>query len=134
VTALTVRRAVWPCLAALVTVGVLFLAVFPSRTWLAQRESIADTTERISVLREQNQALQARVRVLGTDAEIERLAREQYNLVRPGEEAYALLPPAPDLAPAPRGEWTERVLEAVAEVRNVPYPPPAETAGTNAGQ
>ena len=27
-----------------------------------------------------------------TDAEVERIAREQYNLVRPGEEAYAILP------------------------------------------
>ena len=30
---------------------------------------------------------------LSTDAEIERLARQWYNLVFPGEEAYAVLPP-----------------------------------------
>jgi cell division protein FtsB len=33
--------------------------------------------------------------VLHTDAAIERLAREQYNLVKPGEEAYAILPARP---------------------------------------
>lgn len=59
-----------------------------------------------------------------TDAEIERLAREQYNLVRPGEEAYAILPGPADrptsIAPPPVGlrrpptpSLVDRVLDAV---------------------
>ena len=36
-----------------------------------------------------------RVEALGTDEEIERIAREQYNLVFPGEEAYGILPATP---------------------------------------
>lgn len=93
------RRAVWPIVVSVVFVVVLFAAVFPTRTFLAQRASISRAQEQLSVLEEQNAALEERAAQLRDDAEIERLAREQYNLVRPGEEAYALLPsPA---APSP---------------------------------
>ena len=95
------RRAVWPLVTGVVVVGVLFLAVFPTRTWLDQRRQRDAVAERVAVLREQNARLERRAGQLHTDAEIERLAREQYNLVRPGEEAYALLPAGPDPAPPP---------------------------------
>ena len=87
------RKAVWPLLGSVVLVGVLFIGVFPTRTYLAQRASISRAEEQLAVLGEQNAALEARARELQRDAEIERLAREQYNLVKPGEEAYAVLPP-----------------------------------------
>jgi hypothetical protein len=57
----------------------------------------------LQVLGEQNEDLQQRAKRLQTDAEIERLAREQYNLVKPGEEAYAVLPP-PSKAGAPAAD------------------------------
>ena len=94
------RRQGWVVAAAVVVIGVLFVAVFPTRTWLAQRQDLEATERKVAVLAAQNASLEARVTRLNTDAEIERLAREQYNLVRPGEEAYAILP-AP---PAPRSE------------------------------
>ena len=94
-----VRRAVWPLLSTLVLVAVLFVAVFPTRTWLAQRGDRDTAARQLSVLRAQNAVLEQRVAALRTDAEIERLARKEYHLVRPGEEAYAVLPPP---APAPR--------------------------------
>jgi cell division protein FtsB len=113
------RRAVWPLLGSVVLVGVLFAAVFPTRTYLAQRASISRAEKQLSVLDEQNEALRQRAERLRTDAEIERLAREQYNLVRPGEEAYAVLPPpaAPDPPSelgeplAPPGEGAENLLQ-----------------------
>jgi cell division protein FtsB len=92
-------RALWPLLASVVAIAFLVLFVFPTRTYLAQRASINRTQHQLDVLDQQNDALAARVEALNTDAEIERLAREQYNLVRPGEEAYALLP-----APQPQAE------------------------------
>jgi cell division protein FtsB len=116
------RRAFLPAVAFLVLVGVLFVAVFPTRTWLAQRQSISAEEKRLRVLTEQNQALAARVQELETDAEIERLAREQYNLVRPGEEAYAILPapgaqPPDDSWPGQPDQggrgWWDRVWEAL---------------------
>lgn len=95
-----IRRAVWPVLVTVALVGFLFVAVFPTRTWLAQTESIASAEEQLAVLEEQNVLLEQRVSALQEDEEIERLAREQYNLVRPGEEAYALLPPVATDPPA----------------------------------
>jgi len=95
-----IRRAVWPVLVTVVLVGVLFVAVFPTRTWMAQQQSISDAEEQLQVLEEQNGLLEERIAALHEDDEIERLAREQYNLVRPGEEAYAVLPPAPTDTPA----------------------------------
>jgi len=88
------RKAVWPVLVLVVLVGVLFVAVFPTRTWLAQRAETASATEQLHVLDAQNKVLEKRVDALQSDDEIERLAREQYNLVKPGEEAYAILPGA----------------------------------------
>ena len=103
-----VGRALWPVLATLGLVLVLFTAVFPTRTFLAQRSATSAAQERLTVLREQSAALDARARQLQEDAEIERLAREQYNLVMPGEEAYAMLPAAPsDPPPAVAEEESE---------------------------
>jgi cell division protein FtsB len=89
------RRAVWPLLATLVVGAILVVGVFPTRAYLAQQASIAKTQHQLSVLDGQNRSLQARVATLNTDAEIERLAREEYNLVRPGEESFAILPSPP---------------------------------------
>lgn len=90
----------WAVVVSLVVVGVLFVAVFPTRTWLGQRQELEATERRLKVLSSENSELAARVQRLNTDAEIERMAREQYNLVRPGEEAYAILPSAPAPRPA----------------------------------
>jgi cell division protein FtsB len=85
------RRLV-PFVVVIAVIAVLFVGVFPTRTWLAQRREHASATEQLRVLEEQNAVLASRVEALQSDAEIERLAREQYNLVRPGEDAYAILP------------------------------------------
>jgi len=78
--------------------GVLAVGVFPTRIFLDQRASSAEAQERLDVLRDQNEAYEERIERLGTDEEIERLAREQYNLVFPGEEPYSVLPaPLPPL-------------------------------------
>ena len=86
------RRRVPLAVGIVVAVAVLVLGVFPTRSYLAQRDRIATEEDRVAVLRQENERLGARVETLGTDAEVERLAREQYGLVKPGEEAYAILP------------------------------------------
>jgi cell division protein FtsB len=102
------RRALWPLLLSVVLVGVLFAGVFPTRTFLSQRASISHAQKQLAVLDEQNAQLERRAQELESDAEIERLAREQYNLVKPGEEAYAVLPP-----PTAKGQDTPRVTPPV---------------------
>lgn len=78
--------------------GVLAIGLFPTQTFLQQRATTAEVEERLEVLRAQNEAYEARIEALQTDEEVERVAREQYNLAFPGEEAYAVLPaPLPPL-------------------------------------
>ena len=98
------RRPLTLALVAVASVVVLFATVFPTRSFVAQRAAVGAAEERLTVLNEQNRLLEERARLLEDDAEIERLAREQYHLVRPGEKAYALLPPpAPTTPPPPVG-------------------------------
>lgn len=100
------RRLAWTFVVSVALVGVLVLAVFPTRAYLDQRHQRRQVAAEVARLATANRGLEERVRLLHTDAEIERLAREQYHLVRPGEEAYAVLPPAPpaSVAPPPPGE------------------------------
>lgn len=97
-------RRVWWFLATLVVVfaGITMLAVFPARTYFAQRQDLAAASERVQVLSKENAELSDRVKRLHTDEEIERLAREQYDLVKPGEEAFAILPPPESERPKPK--------------------------------
>ena len=89
------RILLWALLASVTIVGVLFIGVYPVRTYLAQRASLHRAERQIDVLKTQNDNLGQQTQQLNTDSEIERLAREQYNLVRPGERAFAILPAPP---------------------------------------
>lgn len=93
------RFRLWLCTAGLLVAFAYFTGVSPARTYLAQRASLTKAEKNLEMLSEQNDLLEKRVELLRSDAEIERLARERYNLVRPGEEAYAVLPPAQPLPP-----------------------------------
>jgi cell division protein FtsB len=89
------RALLWALLASVTVVGLLFIGVYPVRTYLAQRASLHRAERQIDVLKTQNDRLAQQAQQLNTDSEIERLAREQYNLVRPGERAFAILPAPP---------------------------------------
>jgi cell division protein FtsB len=94
------KRRTWLLVAGLATVGVLFVAVFPARTYLDLHRQRQQALAQIKATDAKNKALEQRIRTLNTDTEVERLAREQYNLVRPGEEAYAILPTRQPQRPA----------------------------------
>src|SRR5207245_48187 len=118
-----VRRVVI-AVVTLAIVAVLFIAVFPTQALLDQRRERQAMAAQVARVTNRNDVLEAEARKLQNDAEIERLAREQYNLVRPGEEAYALLPSAPPVqvaqphvqghARAVRVVWWKRWWKAVA--------------------
>ena len=80
--------------AAVVIVGLLFVVVFPVRSWLDQRASLARSRHQLAVLREQRQSLELAAKRLRDPAEIERLARARYGMVRRGEQAWAAVPGA----------------------------------------
>lgn len=88
-------RVLLPLVLATALAVVLVYAVFPTRTLLDQRAAITEREAELAEIESANAALEDRVKLLGTSAEIERLARKDHGLVKPGEEAYAVLPPAP---------------------------------------
>ena len=123
------RRGIRPLIVSVVLVGILFLFVFPARTYLDQRRRLAATEQRLRALAQHNAELTARVQLLNTDAEIERLARAQYSLVKPGEEAYAILPAPPPPAPPSRPKPGRQAKPAPA--KTAPGPPrPASPSTT----
>ena len=91
-----------PFFAALALIGVLALAVFPAKAYVDQQRNRKALAAQLATLGDQNRVLEERAAQLDSNAEIERLAR-QYNLVKPGEEAYFILPEAgsPTTEPAP---------------------------------
>ncbi|MCU0311328.1 MAG: septum formation initiator family protein [Acidimicrobiales bacterium] len=89
-------RLVVPLVLVGLTVGVMVLGVFPTRTWLDQRATLRASEERLAELEEVNAERRAQVEALMTDAEIERLAREEYGYAKVGEEVYHVLPPPRD--------------------------------------
>jgi len=90
------RRSAWPVLFAIVLCGVVVLGVFPTRTYVQKRQDVTQTEARLQVLSEANAKSVKHVEALQSDTEIERIARQQYNLVKPGEETYHVLPAPKD--------------------------------------
>jgi cell division protein FtsB len=76
----------------LLFVAFLFVFVFPIRSLLAQRRETQAVQDRLELFREQSDRLADEAERLQSDAEVERIARERYNLVRPGETPYAVVP------------------------------------------
>lgn len=89
------RRWGGPARAALASVllaALLLLFVFPTRSWLAQRDDIGRARHDLEVLQTENERLSRESARLSTPSEIERIAREQFHMVRPGERAFAVVP------------------------------------------
>lgn len=92
IVALTSRRVGRWALAAVVLVGVVLLFVLPGRTFLAQRQSLATTQARLSMLSQENAKLSTQAKRLQDPTQIEQIARANYGLIMPGQEAYTILP------------------------------------------
>lgn len=84
-------------------VGVLSLAVVPTRTYLERRSEIAEAEAQLARLVSANEADAARIAALDSDAELERVARRDFRLALPGEEVYRVLPPVIDPGAVPSG-------------------------------
>ncbi len=100
--ALRRRVAVVGLVLGLVLIGALFAFVYPTRTFLDQRAQVQRSESRLALLRAQNAQLVAETHRLNSDSEIERIAREQYGLLRPGERAFVIVP-VPTSAPPTGG-------------------------------
>jgi cell division protein FtsB len=77
------------------SVAFLFVFVFPTRSYLSQRSQVNRARRDLAILRSQNHTLASEAAKLHTTAEIERIARERYNMALPGEKLFSVVPVAP---------------------------------------
>jgi cell division protein FtsB len=101
------RRIVMSTIAlGLAAIALMFAFVYPTSTFFQQRSQIGAAEQRLSRIDDEAKRLEKENTQLQGDAEVERIAREQYGLVRPGETPYVLVPAAtptttPDTTSAP---------------------------------
>jgi cell division protein FtsB len=67
-------------------------AWFPANALYHQHSSLASTEAQLNVLHQQDAALAQERKNLSDAGEISRIAREQYQLVSPGQQAFEVLP------------------------------------------
>lgn len=89
---------------ALMVVGALGLV--PYRQVLARERAVALSQEKLAALEQENMRLEQIVSALQTDEEVERLAREQFGFVMPGEIGYVAVVPDHVVDPLPSGRAT----------------------------
>ena len=98
-------RFLFPIGAVVVVVGIILaFGIDPFSDWLDQRSDSTSLRSQVEEVERRNKEYELQIDALNTDEEIERRAREEYNLVRPEEEAYAVLPPRP-AAHRIKGVW-----------------------------
>ena len=105
----------------LATTLVFFLAVMlvglvPFRQILTQRQAVSGAEDRLVALERANAQLEEEVAALETPVEIERRAREDFGLVRPGEIAYIVIPDDPIAPVEPEasereGSWFDAMVD-----------------------
>jgi cell division protein FtsB len=99
------RRTMIGCVLVVITVvATMFIYVYPIRGYYSQKSIEQEERQRLEVLQEANEKILEQRRDLSTDEEIERIAREQYHLIKPGEEAYIVSGQATTTTTAPAAE------------------------------
>lgn len=93
-------------LSALVLLVVGALGLVPYRQVLARERAVELSQEKLDALAQENLRLEQLVSALQTDEEVERLAREQFGLVMPGEVGYVAVVPDHVVDPPPRERAT----------------------------
>jgi cell division protein FtsB len=91
----------------------------PVRQAYYQRESIQEEEARLKALEEVNAKLESRLLRLQDPAYMEKLAREQLGVVRPGETSYVVVPRPIPAAPPPQPvekSWWRQALDWLAEL------------------
>ena len=81
-------------LGAIVASAVVLFAWFPAGSLISQRSNLHGTEAELNALHAQDSALAQEKKNLSDAGEIGRIAREQYQLVSPGQQSYEVLPPS----------------------------------------
>lgn len=106
--------------------GVLILsALYPLRQYASQDEHVGSMVAQVRSMDRKIADLRREQKALSSDDEVERIAREELGMVRPGEVAFAVVGSqapessahvAPKVAPAPKSgdPWYTRWWDAVS--------------------
>jgi cell division protein FtsB len=74
----------------LVGLAIVLAGVFPFRQLIAQERLVDNTRAKLDALVVENELLQEQIDAVQSPAELERIAREQYGMARPGETTYVV--------------------------------------------
>jgi cell division protein FtsL len=74
----------------LVGLAIVLAGVFPFRQLIAQERLVDNTRAKLDALVAENELLMQQISVVQSEAELERIAREQYGMARPGETTYVV--------------------------------------------
>jgi cell division protein FtsB len=95
-----VRRSRILLVGGLVVSAVVLGAWFPASALYHQHSNLATASTQLNQLRQEDVALAQEQKNLSGSAEVARIAREQYQLVSPGQQAYEVLPPSASQLPS----------------------------------
>jgi len=103
----------------LVALAVTMAGIFPFRQLIGQQRGVELTAQKYEALATENERLEAEIDLLQSEAEIERIAREDFGLVREGEVGYVAEwvetdpapPPDPALPPPDGRAWYEKLWD-----------------------
>jgi cell division protein FtsB len=116
---------------AAVVSALILVAWFPASALYRQHASLAGASQQLRALHQQDSALAQERKNLSDSSEIARIAREQYQLVSPGQHAYEVLPPSgAAVAGAPYAG--DPALTTPADPSDASELPPGTTGGHTA--
>lgn len=84
------RRGAFVAVLLLVGLAIVLAGVFPFRQLIAQERLVENTKVKLDALTVENEAIQDQIDGAQSPTELERIAREQYGMVRPGETSYVV--------------------------------------------
>jgi Septum formation initiator len=113
---------------------VILGAWFPASALYHQHSSLASAETELAELHQQDAALAQEGKNLRNSAEIDRIAREQYQLVSPGQQAYEVLPPTGSSATSAPYSGDPALSSPVTPSAASVLPPGSETATTQPPQ
>ena len=90
------RKVAFWVVSAIIALFVLWWSFDLLQLWVEQVEELSSKQEELTSITVENAELEEKRDALYSPEKIEQLARQNYGFVRPGEEAYAVPPPAPE--------------------------------------
>ena len=113
-------RIQWLYPLSIVTAIAMVVAWFPLGTLLHQQGELSATAQQIAVIKREQQALSAQQRTIATKAEATMLARQLYQLVKPGQSLIQVLPGTAAAEGAGSGDPGYQPLVAPSSVSAAP--------------